>query len=422
MNLVATAAELLSKRLGLSPDLLGAGVIERAVGVVLEETQPGNPEFMVARLLEDDSEEWQVLVDEVVVPETWFFRHCESFRFLAAYVTDKWRPAHPTRAFQVFCVPCASGEEPYSVAMTLLDAGLEARRIRIDAADISERLLARARSALYGNTSFRETREPSREKYFVSCEEGWQVREEVIRLVRFERANLLDLSLFRQRAPYDAIFCRNALIYLDQRARHEVVRGMSELLDEEGLLFTGSSELTHFCEAGYVPMDYPQSFVCHKKKPVSDVASIPTPTEVLSANATRRAPKTRGSMTPTANRTLESHPSPLSHPEIEQAEQLADRGDLDGATAICKRLLEGGVKDPRVYSLLGVINESKGALQSAEEFFRKALYLVPTHYESLLHMGLLCERRGDVENAGLYRARAGRALSRQEGKSVLKAS
>ena len=422
MNLVATAAELLSRRLGLSPDLLGTGVIERALGVVFTKARPEDPELMAAQLLEVGSKEWQMLVDEVVVPETWFFRHCESFQFLASYVTEKWRPAHPTRAFQVFCVPCVSGEEPYPVAMTLLDAGLEARRIRIDAADISERLLARARLALYGNTSFREKHNPWREKYFVSCEEGWRVREEITRLVHFEKANLLDLSLFRQRAPYDAIFCRNALIYLDQRARHEVVRGMSELLDEEGLLFTGSSELTHFCEAGYVPMDHPQSFACHKKKPISSVAPISTPTAVLTASATRRAATTRGSRTPNADSTPESHPSPLPPPGIEQAEQLADRGDLDGATAICKRLLESGVKDRKLYSMLGVINESKGALQSAEEFFRKALYLAPDHYESLLHMSLLSERRGDVENARRYRARAGTALSRQEGKSVLKAS
>ncbi len=422
MNLVATAAELLSRRLGLSPDLLGTGVIERALGVVFAKARPEGSELMAARLLEDGSKEWQTLVDEIIVPETWFFRHSESFQFLTSYVTEKWRPAHPTRAFQVFCIPCASGEEPYSVAMTLLDAGLEARRIRIDAADISERLLARARSALYGNTSFREKPEPSRVKYFVSCEEGWRVREEVTRLVRFEKANLLDLSLFRQRAPYDAIFCRNALIYLGERARHEVVRGMSELLDEEGLLFTGSSELTHFCEAGYVPMDYPQSFACHKKKPISALTPMSSPAAVATASTARHAATTRGPMAPDTNYPPEVYPSPLPPPGIEQAEQLADRGDLDGATAICEHLLESGVKNPNVYSLLGVINESRGALQSAEELFRKALYLAPNHYESLLHMSLLCDQRGDADGARLYRARAGRALSRQEGKPVLKAS
>jgi chemotaxis protein methyltransferase WspC len=418
MNLVAFAAELLSRRLGLSLDLLGADVIERALGVVVANVQPENPELVAAQLLEDGSEEWQILVDEIVVPETWFFRHCESFQFLASFVTEKWRPTHPTRAFQVFCIPCASGEEAYSVAITLLGAGLEASRVRIDAADISERLLGHARLALYGNTSFRERPEPSRQEYFVSREEGWQLREEVKRLVRFEKANLLDLSLFRQRAPYDAIFCRNALIYLDQSARHTVVRGMSDLLDDEGLLFTGPSELTHFCEAGYVPMDHAQSFACHKKKPISGLAPMPSPGAVVAASTTRQAARRRGTIAPDANRPPAVSPSPLPPPGIEQAEQLADRGDLDSATAICERLLEGSIKDPKVYSLLGVINESKGALQSAEEFFRKALYLAPDHYESLLHMSLLCERRGDADNAHLYRARAGRVHMRQEGKAA----
>lgn len=125
-------------------------------------------------------------------------------------------------------------------------------------------------------------------------------------------------------------------------------------------------------------------------------------------------------MVPNTNHPTQGYPSLLPPPGITQAEQLADRGDLDGAAVICEGLLEGGVKDPKLYSMLGVINESKGALQSAEEFFRKALYLAPDHYESLLHMSLLCERRGDLENARLYRARAGRALSRQESKTALK--
>lgn len=422
MKLVATVAELLSRRLGLSPNLLGTDTVERALHVVFAKVPREDAELTAARLLQDGSEEWQMMVDEVVVPETWFFRHRESFRFLASYVTEKWRPAHPARAFQVLCIPCASGEEPYSIAMTLLDAELEACRIRIDAADISERLLERARLALYGNASFREKPDPSRQRYFVSCKEGWLVREEVTRLVRLEKANLLALSRFRQRAPYDAIFCRNSLIYLDECPRHEVVSWISELLDEEGLLFTGSSELSHFCEAGYVPINYPQSFACHKKKPICGLRPMRSPAAAVTASAVRCMATIRGPMTKYANRRTECRPPATPPSDIELAEQLADRGDLDGAMAICERMLESGIKDSKVYSLLGVINESKGALQPAEEYFRKALYLAPDNYESLLHMGLLCERSGDVDNARLYRARAGRALLQQEGQPVLKGS
>lgn len=420
MNLAATAAELLSRRLGLSPELLGDDVIKRALDVVFAKTWAEDSESTTARLLGEETEEWQMLIDEVIVPETWFFRHCEAFQFLASYVTEKWRPANLVGQFHVLCIPCASGEEPYSVVMTLLDAGLDGSRIRIDAADISERLLARARLAVYGKTSFREKVGPPRDKYFINCEEGWQVREEVVRLVHFEKANLLSLSRFLPRAPYDAIFCRNALIYLDQRARREVVSQMRTLLDEEGVLFAGASELTHFCEAGYMSVDYPQSFACRKGKPKSDRPSASSPTSTVATPKVRSANVTRPAVMADVNRPLDAHPVLEPLPSLEQAEQLADRGELDAAITICNRLLAGGAREPNIYALLGVINESRGEVASAEEFFRKALYLAPDHYVSLLHMSLLCERHGDTDGARRYRQRASRALTRQEGNKVLK--
>jgi chemotaxis protein methyltransferase WspC len=88
---------------------------------------------------------------------------------------------------------------------------------------------------------------------------------------------------------------------------------------------------------------------------------------------------------------------------------------LGAATAICERLVAEGTRDPDVYSLLGVINESGGKLDAAEDLFRKALFLDPHHFQSLVHMGLLCERHGDTDRSRLYRARAGRVLSQQEG-------
>jgi chemotaxis protein methyltransferase WspC len=102
-------------------------------------------------------------------------------------------------------------------------------------------------------------------------------------------------------------------------------------------------------------------------------------------------------------------------PGIEEAGQLADRGELAAATAICERLLAEGAQYPAVYSLLGVISESGGKLEIAEELFRKALFLDPHHYQSLVHMSLLCERHGDIDGSRLYRARAGRVLSPQDG-------
>ena len=420
MNLAAAATELLSKRLGLSPELLGSNIVERALDVVLGKAGAADREEKAVRLLEDEGEEWQLLVDEVIVPETWFFRDSEPFQFLASYVAEEWNPANPAKAFRALCFPCASGEEPYSVAMTLLDAGLEPHRILIEAADISKRALARARLGIYRKTSFRDRSGRLWEEYFVACREDRQIREEVARLVQFERANLLDLSAFRQRAPYDAVFCRNALIYFDEHARREVTAGLRELLHEEGLLFTGHSELMHFCEAGYVPVDYPQSFACHKGEPPRDAALGRPPAEIGVTATIQQEPMPRRPAPADTDRPAKARPVPGLPSSLEQAEHLADRGELEEAAAICDRLLAGGAQDPHIYCLLGVINESGGKVEAAEEFFRKALYLSPHHYESLLHMGLLCERRGDVDGSRLYRARAGRAVERQDRNQVLK--
>jgi chemotaxis protein methyltransferase WspC len=415
MNLAAAVTRLLSERLGLSAELLGFVVVERALDIVIGKAGSADRAERIAHLLRGQGEEWEMLVDEVVVPETWFFRDRKPFQFLASYVTEKWRPANPTGPFQVLCIPCASGEEPYSVAMTLLDAGLEADRIRIDAGEVSERALASARRGLYRKSSFREKSNYLGEQYLLRHPEGRRVREEVAALVRFEKANLLDLAVYRQRAPYIAVFCRNALIYFEERARREVIASLRDLLDEDGLLFTGHSELMPFLEAGYQRVDYPQSFACRKGGPARESIFGHCQIATEAAATIHQARKPRRIAPAYANKPLkapQAAPPPVS---IGEAGQLADRGNLEAATAICKRLLVEGAQDPNVYSLLGVISESGGKLEAAEDLFRKALFLDPHHYQSLLHMSLLCERHGDIDGFRLYRARAGRVLSRQAG-------
>jgi len=461
MNLAADITRLLSERLGLSPDLLGSVVVERALQTVLEKAGSEGRGEGIAHLLQGEGEEWQALVDEVTVPETWFFRDREPFQLLTSYVREMWRPANPTALFQVLCIPCCSGEEPYSVAMTLLDAGLDAQRIRIDAGDVSERALVRARRGVYGKRSFREKPNHLEEQYFVPVPEGWRIREEVTALVRFERANLLDLSLYRPRAPYNAVFCRNALIYLEERVRREVIGSLRDLLLEDGLLFTGHSELMPFLEAGFMLVDYPQSFACRKAGPenvgmatcgasrgingdsrkagglgphlqdpqVNQVSHGPhrplagrlcRPQDGdVGEGALGARPKLRHLPPPTENGTMGGEPvlnGGAAAPSlgIEDAGQLADRGELAAAAAICERMLENGIHDPDVYSLLGMISESGGKLEAAEDFFRKALFLDPNHYQSLVCMSLLSERHGDTDGSRLFRARAGRVREQQE--------
>jgi chemotaxis protein methyltransferase WspC len=415
MNLAASVTRLLSERLGLSPELLGFVVVERALDIAIGKAGSEDRAERIAHLLQGKGEEWETLVDEIIVPETWFFRDRKPFQLLASYVMEDWQPANPTGPYQILCIPCASGEEPYSVAMTLLDAGLEADRIRIDAGDVSERALARAKRAVYGRSSFREKSGHLEGKYFLPCSEGRRVREEVAALVRFEKANLLDLSRYRRRAPYNVVFCRNALIYLENGVRREVIASLRELLHEDGLLLTGHSELMPFLEAGFKQVDYPQSFACRKAEPQRESTSGHCQISTQAAATISQPKKPRRIAPANARKPLSVAQTAAPPPGIEEAGQLADRGELEAASAICRRLLAEGSQDPDVYSLLGVLSESGGKLETAADLFRKALFLDPHHYQSLVHMSLLCERHGDIDGSNLYRARAGRVFSQREG-------
>ena len=105
----------------------------------------------------------------MVVTETWFFREKQPFAALVRLVIEEWLPAHPTGRLRLLSVPCSSGEEPYSMAMALMDAGFPAARFEISAVDISARALAFAQRAIYGRNSFRGADLDFRTRHFRPC-------------------------------------------------------------------------------------------------------------------------------------------------------------------------------------------------------------------------------------------------------------
>ena len=143
-----------------------------------------------ARVADSEAEQ-QALIEEVVVPESWFFRDERPFRWLADHVRARW-VADPRRPpLRALSIPCAGGQEPYSIAITLLDAGLPARRLRIDAVDVSARLLEVARRGVYSANAFRGAEGPSGpldRGTSAGSPEGYEIDPAVRSAVRFQRA------------------------------------------------------------------------------------------------------------------------------------------------------------------------------------------------------------------------------------------
>jgi chemotaxis protein methyltransferase WspC len=135
--------DLLRRTIGMDAESIGSASIERAVRLRMRSLGLRELEDY-EHLLEEPGPEWNELVESLVVTETWFFRDPAVLAAFVRLVVEDWLPAHPAVPLRLLSIPCASGEEPYSLVMALLDAGVAPERFLIDAVDISARALARA--------------------------------------------------------------------------------------------------------------------------------------------------------------------------------------------------------------------------------------------------------------------------------------
>lgn len=448
MKSCRTVNALLEKRLGISCEAVGPETLERAVHRQMRargfQAEEGYLEYV-----ERSSEGWEALMEEVVVPETWFFRNPEAFDFLARYVAKSWLPERADGLLRILSAPCASGEEPYSIVMALLERGFAPGRIQIDAVDISSRAIEKARCGLYGRESFRGTRsENYRERYFDPVEDRWRLSPEVMAPVRFIQGNILERGLPVDRAPYDFIFCRNLLIYLNDEAKRSIVDEMGRLLAPRGILFSGHVETTAFLENGFEKVPGHSIFACRRPLAVPGASRAGTPPVPREDAACQGAPihfdLTVGAR---AAVSLTVRPAPVPEPfrwaappatarvpektvaeavvpppgdvdpsgaesSFRRARVLADGGRLCDALEACVKTVSRDALHVPAHFLMGLIYEAMNRREEAGACFRKVLYLVPDHVDALEHMALLAEERGDAIQAERLKARARKNHSR----------
>ena len=185
------------------------------------------------------------LIDALTTNYTCFLRERAHFDFLAQAATGEFRDL---RTLRVWSAACSTGEEPYSIAMCLLEAARASAcrwtaDLRILATDISMRVLAKASRAVYEAERFRGIPEHWWKRYLLRGEDGcagfYKVKPEITKSVEFERLNLLEPFAGRS---FDAILCRNVMMYFDKRTQQNLVRRLAECLEPGGYFFVGHSE------------------------------------------------------------------------------------------------------------------------------------------------------------------------------------
>ena len=183
------------------------------------------------------------LVDAMATNHTSFFREPQHFAILESSVAEQARTRRVPVPLKVWSMPCSTGEEPYSIAMSLLDAGLPAG-FTILASDLSTKALTRARAAVYRLQTVAGVPKPMLQRHFergAAQEDGLvRVASTVRRHVAFRRLNLIDLPDLGQR--FDVIFCRNLLIYFDRAAQQLAIDALQRHLAPGGYLFISHSE------------------------------------------------------------------------------------------------------------------------------------------------------------------------------------
>jgi chemotaxis protein methyltransferase WspC len=397
---------LLRQTIGLDVATVGVGIIERAVKKRLSATDlQDDSEY--AQLLQSSDAEWRRLVETVVIPETFFFRYPHSYGALRQIAEDRFLLGN--RKLRVLSAPCSTGEEPYSIAVTLLEAGLSSANMQIDAIDISAHLLDIAKRGLFGGNSFRGVELTFRDQYFEGTKSGFQLCDRVRQCVNFRQGNVLEERFLAAGEPYDFIFFRNLLIYFDPGAQGKALRSLWQCLRTDGILFVGSAETSLLAEHGFISAKLAMAFAFHKHEPVL-FPTLPKPRRAK-ARRTEVAPK---SVLATTKKPVFEVAAPENKLSLDLAfaEQLADKGEFQQAVEICEVYLREEGPSARAFHLLALIRDSAGDQQQASDFYRKALYLEPDHYDALVHLALLKDKSGDSAGAKTLKSRARRALER----------
>ncbi|MNX56355.1 putative biofilm formation methyltransferase WspC [compost metagenome] len=405
--------DFLKETIGLDVTSVGPAIIERAVRQRSIAAQaPSADEYW--RTLQGSRDEQQALIEAVIVPETWFFRYPESFVTLAKLASKRLSEINNLRALRILSLPCSTGEEPYSIAMALLDAGLKPHQFKVDGLDVSPLSVEKARGALYGKNSFRGDDIAFRDRHFIAEGESYRLDQRVLEQVRLQVGNLLDPALLAGEPPFDFVFCRNLLIYFDQPTQKQVFEVLKCLTHVDGVLFIGPAEGSLLGRLGMRSIGIAQSFAFSRQgmpDPEPLPAFVPAPLPV--PQPLRNPPPA-----PVRSRPF-ARVAPLqAAPAISGADTaallaniavLADEGKSADARAACESYLCSHEPVAQVFYWLGLLSDVAGNTLEAQGFYRKALYLEPQHPEALMHLAGLLQAQGDAMGARRLQERAARS-------------
>lgn len=394
------------------------------------------------------AEEWQNLVDLITVRESYFFRDRNQMTLLAntlipLIMEQRCQMTLGRPRLRLWSAGCSTGEEPYSLAILLLEmlglGEVSQWDVFILGTDICETSLARARSGLFSSWSFRQFDPALKEKYFQPHPQGWQINPEVQRLVTFHQNNLLADAFPQVGGPIfeiDLILCRNVFIYFSPNSVDQVLGKFVQTLTPQGFLVTGHAELQGRPLQSLRPLSFPESVVYQR----SDTLMPPTPILTALWQPPRQSsppPRSPDSIFPTAATPTSPPPRPapasakpgtLPHPIpsglLQEARTLKQRQNYTGMIRLLQPLLPPSASSsfppstlvspapsPRLgdraqqleaHLLLAQAHANLGHVHEAQQLCQAALKLDPCSVEIYTLLAQIAEETGDLEGAKVF--------------------
>jgi chemotaxis protein methyltransferase CheR len=469
----------LGARLGLQFDASHEGELVECLRERVDASGAGADGYLDQLLHGLSRDELRAIALRLTVGETYFFRNPNHFRALAEHAAPM-RAASSGR-LRVLSAGCASGEEAYTIAMVLRNAGIPA--VEITGIDVNPLMLEKARRGRYTAWSMRATSRDAQERWFETKGTDFVLRPEIREAVSFEERNLLgpDPDFWRP-GRFDIIFCRNVLIYFSPEALRETVARFAAALGPGGFLFLGDAEnlrgvssdyhLHHENEtfyyqvrdgAGTVAAPPPRASVfVPAPAPAAPVLPLPTDDswiQTIQAASERiaqltSAPRPAGSAAarpatapagavPASSSALaiaavmhlmkeerygdaiaalhELPAEETTDPDVQLlcAALLLNAGQVGEARVTALRLLEQDEFDAGAHYVLALCQEHAGDASAAAAHDRTALYLDPSFAMPRLHLGRIARRRGDTALAREEISRALDLLAREDSARIL---
>jgi chemotaxis protein methyltransferase CheR len=361
---------------------------------------------------------WDQAIAQLTIGETYFFRNGAQFAALREHILpDLLVRRSGVRNLRLWSAGCATGEEPYSLAMALSEALPADWQVGILATDINPQFIERAREAVYGNWSFRETPEDARARFFTPDGPRWRLRPELRRQVVFARLNLAEPSypaVINGTVALDIIFCRNVTIYFDEATTRAVAARFYAALAPGGWLVVGHAEPNTGTYRGFETVNLPGTVLY--RKPLSAPAFVTVAPGMPPVALPPPQPAAARQPHPTVDRP--PHPEAASLPELAPepvppdplalAWAAAGRGDWEAARSYADVALRAQPMRAEAHYLSGQIHEHAGEFDAGLQAYRRSVYLNP---------GCVM---GTVGMANIWRQTSQRAEARRSYQSALR--